>query len=65
MVKSKWGTKCLCLSCGARFYDLPVNSTRITLEKQSWQVPAVLRYADQELVPFRAGEHLAWKLVEA
>ncbi len=50
---------------GARFYNLPVNMTRITLEKQSWQVPAVLRYADQELVPYGAGERLAWKLVEA
>ena len=50
---------------GARFYDLPVNTTRMTLEKQSWQVPAVLRYGDQELVPYGAGEHLAWKLVEA
>jgi dihydroorotase len=50
---------------GARFYALPVNETRITLEKQSWQVPEVLRYADQELVPYGAGQRLAWKLVEA
>ena len=50
---------------GARFYNLSVNMTRITLEKQSWQVPDVLRYADQELVPYGAGERLAWKLVEA
>ena len=50
---------------GARFYGLPVNTTRITLEKQTWQVPAVLRYADQELVPYGAGENLEWKLVEA
>jgi dihydroorotase len=49
---------------GARFYGLPVNPTRITLEKQAWQVPAVLRYADQELVPYAAGERLEWKLVE-
>ncbi len=50
---------------GAQFYGLPVNTTRITLEKQSWQVPAVLRYADQELVPYAAGEYLEWKLAEA
>jgi dihydroorotase len=49
---------------GARFYGLPVNETRITLEQQSWQVPDVLRYADQELVPYGAGDHLAWKLVQ-
>ncbi len=50
---------------GARFYGLPVNPTRITLEKQSWQVPVALCYADQELVPYAAGEHLEWKLVDA
>ena len=49
---------------GARFYDLPVNTTRVTLEKKSWPVPSVLRYADQELVPYGAGENLPWKLVE-
>jgi dihydroorotase len=48
---------------GARFYHLPANTTRITLQKQSWQVPAVLRYADQELVPYGGGEHLPWRLV--
>jgi dihydroorotase len=50
---------------GPRFYNLPVNTTRITLEKQSWQVPAVLRYADKELVPYGAGERLPWKLGQA
>ena len=49
---------------GARFYHLPVNTTRVTLEKQSWRVPPVLRYADRELVPYGAGDDLAWKLVE-
>ena len=49
---------------GAHFYGLPVSTTRVTLEKKSWQVPRVLRYADQELVPYAAGENLAWKLVE-
>jgi dihydroorotase len=49
---------------GARFYDLPVNTTRVTLEKKSWPVPSVLRYADQQLVPYGAGENLPWKLAE-
>jgi dihydroorotase len=48
---------------GARFYGLPVNETRITLEKQSWRVPEVLGGADRALVPYAAGESLAWKLV--
>jgi dihydroorotase len=50
---------------GARFYRLPVNTTRITLEKQAWRVPEELRYAHNTLVPFAAGEELEWKLVEA
>ena len=49
---------------GAAFYNLPVNSTQVTLEKRSWQVPPVLRYADQELVPYGGGESLPWKLME-
>jgi len=48
---------------GARFYGLPVNETRISLEKKAWQVPDVLPYADRQLVPHGAGEQLPWKLV--
>jgi dihydroorotase len=48
---------------GARFYRLPVNPTRITLEKKRWQVPDTLAVADQQLVPYGAGEYLNWKLV--
>ena len=48
---------------GAHFYNLPVNTGRVTLEKQSWPVPPVLRYEDRELVPYGGGENLAWKLV--
>jgi dihydroorotase len=48
---------------GPRFYGLPVNETRISLEKKAWQVPEVLPFADRQLVPYAAGEQLAWKLV--
>jgi dihydroorotase len=50
---------------GPRFYGLPVNTSRITLERQSWEVPDLLRFGEQELVPHAAGERLAWKVVDA
>ncbi len=49
---------------GADFYRLPHNQGSVTLEKETWTVPASLPYADGgELVPLRAGEPVAWKLV--
>ncbi|MFT3961599.1 dihydroorotase [Propionivibrio sp.] len=49
---------------GADFYRLPRNQGSVTLEKETWTVPASLPYADGgELVPLRAGEPVAWKLV--
>jgi dihydroorotase len=50
---------------GADFYGLPRNTDRITLLKQSWQVPTEQPYlADDVLVPFRNGESIAWSLQE-
>jgi len=43
---------------GAEFYQLPLNTTSITLHKQSWTVP-------QEyfgVVPLKSGRILAWKV---
>lgn len=48
---------------GAAFYGLPVNASRITLEKKSWEVPRELHYAGAAIVPYAAGEQLGWKLV--
>ncbi|MGL4766874.1 MAG: dihydroorotase [Formosimonas sp.] len=46
---------------GAQFYGLPLNSRKIRLVKQDWQVPAELPYADgQKLIPLNAGETLSW-----
>lgn len=47
---------------GADFYGLPRNQTSITLERQSWQLPASLPFADGEIVPLNAGERIAWRL---
>ncbi|HLA74576.1 MAG TPA: dihydroorotase [Gammaproteobacteria bacterium] len=48
---------------GADFYGLPRNSDNITLAKQAWTVPAVFKLGADNLVPFRAGEQIGWRLV--
>src|SRR5688572_17309939 len=48
---------------GARFYGVPLNTDTITLQREEWRVPERLRFGDDELVPLRAGETIAWKLV--
>ncbi|MBD5802514.1 Dihydroorotase [Azoarcus sp. Aa7] len=49
---------------GPAFYGLPPNSGRITLAKHVWEVPAAYDYlAGDPLVPLRAGETIAWRLL--
>jgi dihydroorotase len=47
---------------GPDFYGLARNRERITLERTAWTVPASYRFADSELVPFRAGESVEWRI---
>ena len=47
---------------GADFYRLPRNTGKITLRRESWQVQSSLALGEDELVPLRAGERLAWRL---
>ena len=47
---------------GADFYGLPRNGGTLTLVKKSWTPPATYRFGDAELVPFRAGEEIAWSV---
>ena len=47
---------------GPDFYGLPRNRDRVTLVREPWTVPATLAMGEEELVPFRAGERVAWKL---
>ena len=49
---------------GADFYRLPRNTEQIKLRREDWSVPATLGFADQRLVPLRAGETVKWKLVD-
>jgi len=48
---------------GARFYGLPVNVGTLTLAEEPWPVPAEIPFGADRLVPLRAGESVAWKLV--
>lgn len=45
---------------GPRFYGLPVNEGTITLEKTGVPVPEVIGEGETAVVPFHAGETLAW-----
>jgi dihydroorotase len=47
---------------GADFYRLPRNQARITLLRESWEVPATYPFGQGELVPFGADGRLAWRL---
>ncbi len=47
---------------GADFYGLPRNTQKITLVKESWQVPASFPFAGDELIPLRAAQSIAWKM---
>ena len=47
---------------GADFYDLPRNEERITLIRESWEVPACYPFGREEIVPMRSGERVAWRL---
>lgn len=44
---------------GANFYSLPFNTGTVTLVRRPWQVPELI----EGIVPFRAGETLAWQVV--
>jgi dihydroorotase len=48
---------------GADFYRLPRNSGQIRLRRESWRVPETYAFGDGRLVPLRAGEDIAWRLV--
>ena len=48
---------------GPAFYQLPVNSGTLTLERTSWTMPAELALANETVVPLNAGETLQWKVI--
>ena len=49
---------------GADHYGLPRNTKQIVLEKKSWMVPEKYTFGTSVLRPMRAGESVAWSIVE-
>ncbi|MGL6108700.1 MAG: dihydroorotase, partial [Rubrivivax sp.] len=49
---------------GADFYDLPRNTGRITLRKQTWTLPETLPFGALQLKPLGGGETLSWQLID-
>ena len=47
---------------GADFYGLPRNKDKISLVKKAWTPPESYPFGADKLVPFRAGESIAWSL---
>lgn len=48
---------------GADFYRLPRNADKVTLVKESWQVPDDMPLGQERLVPLRAGQSIGWRLL--
>lgn len=49
---------------GAKFYGLPINSDKVTLVREPWQVPEHYPYLDgKDLTPLMAGQTLDWKVM--
>ena len=47
---------------GPRFYQLPINTDKITLVRKPWQVPATLTFGNDVVVPIRSGDSIAWQV---
>ena len=48
---------------GADFYGLPRNTDQITLINNAWTVPESISFVGDVIVPLRAGQQVAWKLL--
>ncbi len=51
-----------CSLNGPRFYGLPVNEDTVTLERKESRVEASIALTDDTIIPFLAGETVAWTL---
>ncbi len=49
---------------GPKFYGLPVNTGRITLERAPYTIPDALDVGQDVMVPLAAGETLSWRVLE-
>jgi len=49
---------------GPDFYRMPRNDDRITLIREAWRVPDEITIGNGTLLPLRAGESIAWRLLD-
>jgi dihydroorotase len=49
---------------GADFYGLPRHQDTITLAKEPWVPPAAYEFGTGSVVPYRAGEPIAWRIIK-
>jgi dihydroorotase len=47
---------------GPDFYNLPRNQGTVTLQRQSWTLPAELPLGETTVVPLNGGETIDWQL---
>jgi len=47
---------------GPKFYQLPINEDKITLIKQTWQVPETYTFGNDNLVAIRSGSSINWQV---
>lgn len=47
---------------GPAFYGLPRNPDTVTLNRQTWKVPAELPFGETVIAPLNAGENIGWKM---
>ena len=50
---------------GPQFYGLPVNEERVVLKRAASAVPDIIEAGGESIVPFHAGESLAWRFAGA
>lgn len=48
---------------GAKFYGLPLNQGKLTLERGEMVIPESFEVGDERLIPFWASKQLGWKVV--
>ncbi|MBI1195681.1 MAG: dihydroorotase [Gammaproteobacteria bacterium] len=54
-----------CSGFGADFYGLPRTTETVTLVEEPWTVPEDFPFTGDRLVPFHAGQEMAWRVHDA
>jgi dihydroorotase len=49
---------------GAQFYGLPISSKKMRLVRENWIVPETFSFGTEVVIPLRAGQAIAWKIIE-